>query len=145
MSKRHYTSRRSSPGTAFALDVSPAQSIAQGVAAPAFAVVPADEAAGVARSSGEAGVQLDAEKLTVYHVALEFHELACGLIPAVHRIVKDQLERASLSVVLNLAEAMGSHYAPVATDRWKRCSCAAQVAEATLIRRPRRRPLVTWM
>jgi four helix bundle protein len=51
--------------------------------------------------------QLDANRLHVYHVALELHCLCSTLAATLNRIVKDQLERASLSVVLNVAEAGG--------------------------------------
>ena len=51
--------------------------------------------------------ELDASKLHVYHVALDLHTLASTLVASLNRIVRDQLERASLSVVLNLAEAGG--------------------------------------
>jgi hypothetical protein len=40
---------------------------------------------------------LDAEKLTVYQVALDLQLLASGLVPPQHRVLRDQLERASLS------------------------------------------------
>jgi four helix bundle protein len=50
---------------------------------------------------------LDASRLHVYHVALELHCLCSTLVATLNRIVKDQLERASLSVVLNTAEAAG--------------------------------------
>lgn len=50
---------------------------------------------------------LDAEKLVVYHLALELQLLASGLVPGHHRVLQDQLERASLSVVLNIAEGAG--------------------------------------
>jgi four helix bundle protein len=51
--------------------------------------------------------QLDANRLHVYHVALELHCLCSTLVATLNRVVKDQLERASLSVVLNIAEAGG--------------------------------------
>jgi four helix bundle protein len=51
--------------------------------------------------------QLDANRLHVYHVALELHCLCSTLVATLNRIAKDQLERASLSVVLNIAEAGG--------------------------------------
>ena len=51
--------------------------------------------------------QLDANRLHVYHVALELHCMCSTLVASLNRIVKDQLERASLSVVLNTAEAGG--------------------------------------
>jgi four helix bundle protein len=52
-------------------------------------------------------VQLDANKLHVYAVALELHALCSTLAEGLHHIVRDQLERASLSVILNTAEAGG--------------------------------------
>lgn len=51
--------------------------------------------------------QLDANKLQCYGVALELHVECSTLVSALNRILRDQLERASLSVVLNLAEAGG--------------------------------------
>src|SRR5262249_28801912 len=51
---------------------------------------------------------LDHERLEVYQRALEFHALACTLVPRRGlRTVRDQLERASLGVVLNIAEGAG--------------------------------------
>ena len=47
------------------------------------------------------------QAVDVYGVALELHGLCCTLVAQLNRIVKDQLERASLSVVLNIAEAAG--------------------------------------
>jgi len=51
--------------------------------------------------------QLDAHKLHAYTVALELHVHCSTLVGSLNRIVRDQLERASLSAVLNLAEAGG--------------------------------------
>jgi four helix bundle protein len=51
--------------------------------------------------------QLDANRLHVYGVALELHAQCSTLVALLNRIVKDQLERASLSVCLNIAEAGG--------------------------------------
>ena len=50
---------------------------------------------------------LDAEKLDVYRVALEAQSQASTLVPDDRRVLRDQLERASLSVVLNIAEGAG--------------------------------------
>jgi four helix bundle protein len=75
--------------------------------------VPQAAASAAACPSGEAAVaaqdepQLDANKLHVYAVALELHALCSTLVASLNRIVRDQLERASLSVVLNVAEAGG--------------------------------------
>ena len=51
--------------------------------------------------------QLDAEKLDCYRVAVEAQVLAVALLAAEYRILRDQLERASLSVVLNISEGAG--------------------------------------
>jgi four helix bundle protein len=50
---------------------------------------------------------LDAEKLVCYQVALELQVLCGTLVPAHHRVLQDQLERASLGVVLCIAEGAG--------------------------------------
>src|SRR5215813_13400407 len=51
---------------------------------------------------------LDHERLEVYHLALDFHALAVKLVPRRGwRAVRDQLERASLGVVLCIAEGAG--------------------------------------
>lgn len=52
-------------------------------------------------------VQLDASKLHCYQVALELHTQCSVLVSVLQRVVRDQLERASLSVVLNIAEGGG--------------------------------------
>lgn len=55
----------------------------------------------------EDSIVLDAEKLEVYALALELHAFAASKVPTLSRVLKDQLERASLSVVLNIAEGGG--------------------------------------
>jgi len=51
---------------------------------------------------------LDAEKLDAYRVALEFHALACQILPKRgYAELRDQLDRASISIVLNIAEGCG--------------------------------------
>lgn len=52
-------------------------------------------------------VALDAEKLLAYRVALELQTSCATLVPAGHHVLKDQLERASLSVVCCIAEGAG--------------------------------------
>jgi four helix bundle protein len=84
------------PEPPVAAEVAPA---APAAAAPAAAQVPSDQELD--------GVQLDAAKLHVYQVALELHTECSVLLALTQRVVRDQLERASLSVVLNIAEAGG--------------------------------------
>ncbi|BDG03456.1 four helix bundle protein [Anaeromyxobacter oryzae] len=53
---------------------------------------------------------LEHERLDVYRAALEFVPLALSLVPRQgERAVLDQLERASQSIVLNIAEGAGRH------------------------------------
>ncbi len=63
----------------------------------------------VSRGSDAVGqeVRIDAEKLQCYHVAQEMRALVVGVLPSASRAARDQLERASLSVVLNIAEGAG--------------------------------------
>jgi len=51
--------------------------------------------------------QLDAERLDVFHVAVEFQAVAAGFADKADAILRDQLLRASVSVVLNLSEGAG--------------------------------------
>jgi four helix bundle protein len=50
---------------------------------------------------------LDAERLDCYRVAREMRALVVPLLATASRAVRDQLDRASLSVVLNTAEGAG--------------------------------------
>ena len=51
---------------------------------------------------------LDFEKLDAYRVALEFQALAVQLVPKRGCAeLRDQLDRASISIVLNIAEGCG--------------------------------------
>ena len=83
-------------------------------------------------ASNAVAIVLDAEKLDVYRVAVEFQALASTLVPAEQRVLGDQLERASVSVVLNIAEGGGRrsrrdkrHYYAMA--RGSAAECAAIV------------------
>jgi four helix bundle protein len=66
-------------------------------------------------------VRFDFEKLDCYRVALEFNALVPRLIPRGHRELRDQLTRASLSILLNCAESTG-RTSPA--DRARFCSIA---------------------
>ena len=50
---------------------------------------------------------LDPERLDCYNVAVEFQVLASTLLPTAQRVLRDQLERASVSIVLNISEGCG--------------------------------------
>jgi four helix bundle protein len=53
-------------------------------------------------------VKLEHERLEVYGLALRLHAASCALVPRRElRTLRDQLERASLGVVLNIAEGAG--------------------------------------
>ncbi len=47
------------------------------------------------------------EQLDCYRLAIEFSRLATALVPRGHAALRDQLERATASVALNLAEGWG--------------------------------------
>ena len=55
----------------------------------------------------DAAPVLDAERLDVYRVALEFNVQAAALALKCDAVLRDQLRRASLSIPLNLAEGTG--------------------------------------
>ena len=61
----------------------------------------------VPSAADPASLVLDAERLDCYRLAVDFHALTSLLLPVSQRVLRDQLERASLSVVLNLAEGCG--------------------------------------
>ena len=65
---------------------------------------------------------LDYEKLDAYRVALEFQSLASQLVPKRgYAELRDQLDRASISIVLNIAEGCGRR-SPA--DKARFCSMA---------------------
>lgn len=60
-----------------------------------------------APAAATAPVVLDAEKLDAYRVAVQAQVAVAELIPNEHRVLRDQVERASVSVVLNISEGAG--------------------------------------
>jgi four helix bundle protein len=59
-------------------------------------------------ASTDSDGRLDHERLDVYQAALEFMPLALSLLPHQgERALLDQLERASQSIILNIAEGAG--------------------------------------
>ena len=55
----------------------------------------------------DASVVFDHERLDAYRVALNFQSVAAGLARRLTGTLRDQLDRASLSLLLNLAEGVG--------------------------------------
>ncbi|MEO8501898.1 MAG: four helix bundle protein [Vicinamibacteria bacterium] len=87
----------------------------------------------------EASFVMEAERMRVYQLALELQCHANTLVPSVNRIVRDQFERASLSIVLNSAEAFGRYSRKqkryhVAVARGSAMECAA-VCDVLRVRR----------
>jgi four helix bundle protein len=60
----------------------------------------------------EKGIVMDHEKLDVYHIAIEFVILSDTIIehlPRGRAYLSDQLQRAALSISLNIAEGAGEY------------------------------------
>jgi four helix bundle protein len=53
------------------------------------------------------GLLTDAQRLDCYRIACEMRAFVASLLPVLSRAVRDQVDRASLSVVLNTAEGAG--------------------------------------
>ena len=75
---------------------------------------------------------LDAERLDCFHVAVEFDRLVASIARRAHRGLRDQLERASASITLNLCEGASrrqpadkAHF--FAISRGSAAECAAVV------------------
>ena len=74
---------------------------------------------------------IDVERLDVYRAALEFHTFTNGLrFGRGERELRDQLRRASISITLNIAEAVGRRGLPdrarfIAIARGSASECAA--------------------
>ena len=82
-------------------------------------------------------MQLDHERLDVYELALEFLVLANGIIEGLPRgrsHLADQFTRASLSIVLNLAEGAGTAAHPTAGEpSWRPMEHVFASMESTLL------------
>ena len=82
------------------------------------------------------GVPLECERLDVYRVAREFDAFAARLLPRRgHSGLRDQLERASTSIVLNIAEGCGrfaraekAHFYLIARGSAMECAAVLDVA-----------------
>ncbi|MFM2420157.1 MAG: hypothetical protein RL385_4880 [Pseudomonadota bacterium] len=79
---------------------------------------------------------LDHERLDVYQLSLDFMAFGNGVIEGLPRgrsHLADQLTRASLSIVLNIAEGAGKH-SKQDTKPARRCSCAWSRCSSSLRR-----------
>ena len=88
---------------------------------------------------------LDFERLDVYRVALEFQALASSItLPQGRRELRDQLDRAALSIVLNTAEGAGrvgaadkARFFAMARGSAMECAAVLDVLRATgIVPRP---------
>jgi four helix bundle protein len=78
---------------------------------------------------------LDAEKLDCYRLAVEFQALAARLLPKRgHSSLRDQLDRASVSIALNIAEGAGrfspadkAHFYAIARGSATECAAIVDV------------------
>jgi four helix bundle protein len=83
-------------------------------------------------------VPLDADRLDVYRVAREFDSFAARLLPRRgHAGLRDQLGRASSSIVLNIAEGCGrfarpekAHFYLIARGSAMECSAILDVSHS---------------
>lgn len=85
------------------------------------------------------GPWLDAERMDCYHLALEFESHTSELMSRAPGHVRSQLQRASLSIVLNIAEGAGRGMALdkarfYATARGSATECAA-ILDVLFLRR----------
>jgi four helix bundle protein len=82
-----------------------------------------------------ANASLAVEKLDCYRLALELESIANTLLPRGERVLRDQLQRAAVSIVANLAEGAGRWSKPDKARFYAMASgsaseCAALVALA---------------
>jgi four helix bundle protein len=80
---------------------------------------------------------LDAHRLDCYRVALEFQVLASTLVPKGQPALRDQFERASVSIVLNTSEGAGHrsrrqkrHFYLIARGSAMECAAVLDLLEA---------------
>lgn len=83
------------------------------------------------------GPQLDVEKLDCFRVAIEFQRLAADLLPKRCGALRDQLDRASVSIALNLSEGAGvrsprqkARYYAIARGSASECGAVLAIASA---------------
>jgi four helix bundle protein len=78
---------------------------------------------------------LDAERLDVYRAAVQFQGFAVDVMRKANGTLRDQLDRASASIVLNIAEAAGrraskekAHFYAIARGSATECAAILDVA-----------------
>ncbi len=83
------------------------------------------------------GAKLDVEKLDCFRVAIEFQALAAALLPKGCGALRDQLDRASVSIALNLSEGAGcrspgqkARYYAIARGSASECGAVLAIAAA---------------
>ncbi len=86
---------------------------------------------------------LDAEKLDCFKVAVAFQALVAELLPKGCGALRDQLDRASVSIVLNIAEGAGcrpprqkARYYAIARGSASECGAALAIAAARRLGEP---------
>ncbi len=86
---------------------------------------------------GQGKQTLDVEKLDCFRVAIEFQALAAGLLPKGCGALRDQLDRASVSIALNLSEGAGcrsprlkARYYQIARGSASECAAVLAIAAA---------------
>jgi len=82
----------------------------------------------------EPAVQLDVDRLDCYQAGLQLQGLLSALTQRSGRALRDQLERASASVLLNLAEGCGrrapkdrAHFYSIARGSAMECAAAVDI------------------
>ncbi len=83
------------------------------------------------------GAQLDVERLDCFGVAIEFQRFAADLLPKGCGALRDQLDRASVSIALNLSEGAGvrsprqkARYYAIARGSASECGAVLAIASA---------------
>jgi four helix bundle protein len=90
-----------------------------------------------AETDAPAIAPLDCERLDVYRVAREFDSFAARLVPRRGQaVLRDQLQRASSSILLNIAEGCGryaraekAHFYLIARGSAMECAAALDVLQ----------------
>lgn len=88
-------------------------------------------------SESASPVLLDAERLDVYRAAVQFQAFAVDVMRQANGTLRDQLDRASASVVLNIAEAAGrrapkekAHFYAIARGSATECAAILDIARS---------------